>query len=187
LGDFTPFVGHKDAPSLRVCSWFEDPLLSWGCLHILHQVLVLIRENVSLWEKYKMLRPMDFSQFGDRFVHQIFPCYVEWAWKVVYFLVLLQLLVNCIFNRAHVPNNWGLAFEHVLWNDPSCRTHHSWWLQRRSSILHQVLDVRNFSESVILKSIPNNFDIALMEVKIVTSIRRDVRVAMNWVLVHSKY
>ena len=104
MWNLTKLICHKNASALGLGGRFENPLFYGVGLHSLLQILKLIRKNESCWQEHEMLGPVNLPKLGYRLVHQILPRYIKRAWKVIYFLVPIKLLVSCILNRADVPN-----------------------------------------------------------------------------------
>ena len=132
-----------------------------------------------------MLLPMDLPHLGNRFVHQIFSSYVEWAGKVVDLLILLHTLVNYIFNWADKPNNGGLLFEQFLVHDSWSRPHNCTWFHR-CPILIEILGAWKIPKPIVFKRISYQSNLAISHIKIVASIRRQIRSYLYRIFIHAK-
>ena len=93
----------KDASALGLSRRLEDPL-PFTLLHGALKVSVLVGQDERPRQEGEVLVTMHLGQLSHRLIHQVFPCDVKTAGKVVYFLVSLQLLVNSVLDRRNVPN-----------------------------------------------------------------------------------
>lgn len=102
-------------------------------------------------------------------------------------LVLLELLISLVLDRGNIPDYRGLALQNFFGDDTGSRTHYGRGLHRRTTVLHQVFGIWKLSKSVVFESVSDDFNVTLVEIEIIPTIRRNVRSAVYRVLVNSKH
>ena len=181
----TNLIGYENASALRLCCRLENPFFVRLHLHRLLQILILIRKDESRWQEHEVFETVDLSQLRNRFVHQVLPCDVERAWKVVYLLVSVQILVGRILNGADVPNDGRVwlarcCVEAATW---PCRAYSS--LHRSCTVILRL--VWHFAETVVFQGVPNNFNVAVSQIKIIAPVWRLIRPYLYRIFIHSEH
>ena len=85
---------------------------------------------------------------------------------MVDFLILVECLIDCFFNRAHRPKD------------------------RPTSIVIFVsvaMVVFNVAEAIVFQCVANDLDIAIVQIEVVPAVLRQVRPDRDWVLIRAKH
>ena len=102
---------NVDAFALRWVLWFDDPhvvLLFWAkAVEVGVEVCELIWKNVRVWNYVEIILSKFFLHLNDIFAKTVFPGQFAWVRKVVYFLVLIQIVIYVLLlwltRPEHVP------------------------------------------------------------------------------------
>jgi hypothetical protein len=152
LGNLRHLVCYNNASTLATGRWLENPHFLRLPPHIILQIHQFIWKNVCFRYETKMLGPVDFSYFAYISEHKVFPSDVIGVREVIHFLVPFESLKKRGFYCSYLP-------------------------EESPFFLLGFLGVKSFyiSEAIILEGVSDDFDVVVLELKVVAAVGRLVR------------
>lgn len=114
-----------------------------------------------------MLCAMDLAQFRYLAIHEILTGHIERTREVIYFLILVERIKNGFLDGTNRPENGPTAIVEL--------------------VILAISFLLDTAESVVFHRVPNNLDVTIVEVEIITTILGLVRSYCNWILIWTKH
>ena len=134
-------------------------------LHVFLEVDELVGQDVGLGDEAEVLRAVDLPQLRDLPVHEILSRHVKGAREVIDFLIFVQRLVNRFFYGPNCPAKCPSSIIVLV------------------GVAMVDFDV---AEAVVLKCVAHNFDIAVVQIEVVASVKGHVGPDSDGVFVRSE-
>ena len=166
MRNLSQVVRYEDASSLGTGCRLADPEFLGVSLHLVFQVDKFIWKDERLGNKGEVFDAMNLAELRYLPVHEILASHIKRAGKVIDFLVLLERLVNCLLYRSNRPEESPSAV--VI-------------------LVCLLLFYLHVTEAIILKSVADYLDVAVVEVEVVAIVLRQVRTDCDWVFIGAKH